>query len=314
MDTTVKRIRPADYELSTVQDNLAASLQQVLDFINKNGNAATGGASPQLTLSPLLQSVRGPGTPQSIQTPALLVHGDPSNSGQNVVTIGDPATATASAIGAQVGITGAVNIIGAVSIQGDTNVRGNTVFFNRAGNGFIITPPVAGPAFYVTNIGGSTATFIVNDDGSASSVKSISAPTFISNSGFKSVICLGEFWHTSAVANTAYQLQKAVVNTATGGNGLTPWAFKPPQPGSIVGLSLNQAGPVTGTNYLQIYKNGVNYYSWLAGTGGNGACFWTSFGKGILTFNAGDTLTAYHYNTASGNTQVECHATIEMSA
>ncbi len=222
---------------------------------------------------------------------------------------------TAPAVASTGAVTGAsLTVNGLSKLNGGTTVNGDVVIYPTTGNGVIITPPVAGPAFYVTNIGGSAATFIVYDDGTARSVKSMAAPTFTSDAGFKSVVCLGECWNNNAVGGTAYQLQKPVQNLNGGGLGLTPWVFKPSQSGSVVGLSLNQAGPITGINSLQIIKNGGLLYTWNAGAGSNNACFWVAFPKGQLPFNAGDTLTAWHYNSAAGNTQVECHATIELSA
>jgi hypothetical protein len=313
MDTSVKKIRPSNLELSQVQDNLAEAIQNLLDLVNSPN-------SPQMELSPLLQQLRGPGTPKTVQTPALRIHGDPSNSGMDVVTIGDVATSTAAAVSAQVGITGAVNINGAIStagtvnIGGTTTIRGHVNIFPSGSNGVIITPPVAGPAFYVTNIAGTSARFVVNDTGAVSSADNMSAATMTSSAGFKTVIHAGTHWNTAGTANSLNGLNFPVVNVANGGNGTTQFIYKWSHPGSVVGASLNQAGPVTGTNYLQILKNGSLLYTWTAGAGGNNATFWGAFSKGTITFAAGDTMTCNHSVNTAGNTQTNVYLTLEMAA
>jgi hypothetical protein len=319
MDTSVKKIRPSNLELSQVQDNLAEAIQNLLDLVNSPN-------SPQMELSPLLQQLRGPGTPKTVQTPALRIHGDPSNSGMDVVTIGDVATSTAAAVSAQVGITGAVNINGAIStagtvnIGGTTTIRGHVNIFPSGSNGVIITPPVAGPAFYVTNIAGTVANFLVNDTGDSQTqgnftgYKTITGTNVVSNAGFKTVVHAGTHWNSAYGANGINPIQQPVVNGNGGGLGTTPFLMKWSHAGSVVGASLNQAGPLVGTNYLQILKNGSLVYTWTCGTGGNNATFWGSFAKGAIPFAAGDTMTVNHYVSVSGNTQVTVYLTLEMAA
>jgi hypothetical protein len=103
---------------------------------------------------------------------------------------------------------------------------------------------------------------------------------------------------------------------ALGGAGSTPFQMKFTHNGSIVGATLNQAGPNNGPHVLMIYKNGALAYSWIAGSGANNSTFWAQFPKNTagLTFLAGDTLTTYYRSTIAGNSQVLAHLTIEMVA
>lgn len=307
MQTSVKKIRPSDFELSQVQDNLAEAIQQLLDLVNKPG-------SGQMELSPLLQRLRGPGTPQSVKTPALRIHGDPSKSGVDTVTIGDPATATASAIGAQIGITGALTLtgplsmIGILSVIGQLLMTGNSVFRPTSAQGVVVVPVDTGVGFAVRNPANTGNVFSVSGAGVALS------SSFSSDRGFKTVISCGKYWNSAYPANIAVQTYEAVVNGSGGGNGTTPFIYRWSHPGSVVGMSLNQAGPISGVNYLAVYKNGAVAYTWTAGAGSYNTSFTTSFNKAAIPFAANDVMTVFHSNSAAGNTQITAYLTLEMAA
>ena len=152
MDISVKRIRPSDYELSTVQDNLADPVDQLLAKANGTAN------NSQIILSPKLQQLYGAGTPYSIQAPALQVNGDLQNTGGTSVVIGTPATATTSQLNANTIIYGSVNIFGPVTsangfksilnvggVWGSSITEGvfyqtQQVVYNYTNNGFGGTP------------------------------------------------------------------------------------------------------------------------------------------------------------------------------
>ena len=292
MDSQVKRIGTKDYELSAVQDNLASALQQVLDHLNQN----TGGTVPsQITLSPLLDQPRGPGTAKVLKAPALLVHGDASASAGNSVVFGDVATATAAQVSCNVGIYGNLNVTGATYLRGNVNV------FPSTANGFIITPPVAGPAFYVTNTAGSVATFIVTDTGavtaidSITSAKTVTGANVVSNSGFKSYVDLGTQWRQSTQGGIV-RSYRPVVNTTNSGMAYVVANAYMPFSGSIVGISALMTNTITADVTLQVFKNNIG--------GVTGQIIDTSgikannnippgpitFAKGAFPFNAGDYL------------------------
>lgn len=311
MDTTVKRIRPRDYELSTVQENLATVLQQVLDYLNKPGESKTG---QQADLAPLLERLRGPGTPQSLKTPALVVHGDAANTGTDVIRIGDPATATASAIGAQVGIIGSMNLtgplsmIGILSVIGQLVMTGNSIFRPTSAQGVVIVPADAGVGFAVRNPADTGNLFSVSGSGPAL-VSSIS-----SDRGFKQIISAGTYWNSAYTANTSVQLFQPVINANGGGAGTTPFSFPWPFPGSVLAISMNQAGFISGTNFFAIYKNGAVAYTWTAGAGGFNTPYRITFAKNAIPFAVGDVMTCFYSNSVSGNTQISAHLTLEMAA
>lgn len=326
MEKAVKRIRPVDFELSQVQDNLAECIQQLLDSLN-------GTAAAQFILSPLLEQLRGAGTPYSVKTPALQVKGrkdGQTQPGQPTVVIGDPSSTSNN---------------GVVSPQKDafTTHYGKVVFVGSpyTDDGVVIVPQVAGTIIRIPTLDGVGTTFFMLADGTTylrgsfsnngpvnlggdtaitgtlNVGQTVTSPNFNSFAGFKNTVCCGTWWNTQYQANTLVQLQVAVVNQAAlGGPGNTPFCMKFTHNGSIVGMTLNQAGPNPTPHTLFIYKNGVLSYTWLAGSGGANATFWAQFPKGTagLTFLAGDTLTTFYRTTGNGNVQILAHLTIEMVA
>lgn len=142
----------------------------------------------------------------------------------------------------------------------------------------------------------------------------VAAPSFSSAAGFKTTVSCGKYWHSAYPANTTVQLLEPVINGNGGGAGTTPFVYPCAFAGSVVGLVMNQAGPITGINYLAVYKNGALAYFWTAGAGANNTPFRTTLAKGQVPFTATDTLTVFHSNSAGGNTQISAHLVLEMSA
>lgn len=289
MDSTVKKIVPADQDLSRIQDNLAAPLQQLLDFVNGSGSQG------QAELLPALSAVAVGNASQNVVTPALIAHGrtdGPYKPNQPTVILGDPATANVAQRDSCLFSYGQIVAMGSKVLA----------------DGFVIVPQVAGAAFRTTNVGGTANAFIIDDAGNVTA-RSLSLIT-----GMKSILPVGAYWNSSYTASANVQLLYTVANATGGGVGNTPVILKPEYAGSIVGMSLNQAGNVTGTNFLLIYKNGANSFVWNAGIGNNNSTFWAVFAKGTpaLTFAPGDTLAVYFQNSAAGNCQVSAHLTVEM--
>jgi hypothetical protein len=281
-----------------VQDNLANAIQQLLDFAN-------GTASPQTVLAPIMQQLQGVGTAYSVKTPALTVKGRPDGPfqvNQPTILLGEPQQTTANA---------------QTISQKDMQIfsYGQIVAFGSRvqQDGFVIIPYVPGAAFRVAPNNSSNA-FVVNYDGTAGCSGNFTAPSYTNGNGFKNTIPVGAYWNTSYTASANVQLQQAVMNAANNAVGVTPFIWKFTHAGSITGMSMNQAGSTTGTNYLLIYKNGVNVYVWNAGVGTGNATFWAAFAKNAIAFAAGDTLTCFFQNTAAGNTQVSAHLTLELAA
>lgn len=191
-----------------------------------------------------------------------------------------------------------------------TVAGGKTFLQNATGQADVLTvvPTIAGQAMKITNVSNTAIVMGVQADGTTY------ATTFISGNGFPSVLDAGQYWNSNAAANTQYQTQKSVVNTNGLAMGLTPFVYKFPRAGSIVGYSLNQAGAVAGGNLLQYLRNGTALGVLNVGTGNNGAAFWNTHGKGAYPFAAGDTLTVTTGNTAAGNLQASILITIELSA
>lgn len=318
MDTSVKRIRPTNLELSQVQDNLAECIQQLLDFAN-------GNADLQAVLEPALEQLRGPGTPYSLRSPALVVHGDKSNSGKDVVTIGDPATESAPAVPAQVGVIGKVSVEGPVTLKGnvdatgnyafngDVSGNGNFFFKSRTGDGFVISPNVAGASFFVTNVGNTVPVFIVYDTGQTIIAGPTSAPTFISNNGFKAIVPMGHYYHTSYPGGQRNTVE-AIVNQVTNGANYKTARFVAPRKGSVTAIMVDLEFAVNARTDAGVLVNGnlIVYPSIMAANVAKGA---VNYPKGVVPFNAGDVLTCYlGWNAAPINACAKVNLEVELGA
>jgi hypothetical protein len=292
MDSQVKRIRLKDYELSAVQDNLAGSLQQVLDHLNQNTSSAS---SSQLTLAPLVKQPRGPGTAKSLQSPALLVHGDASASPGNSVVFGDVATATAAQVGCNVGIYGNLNVTGATTHNGDLTVNGNTVFRNRTDGGVCIVPLASTTAFYTTNAGNSAIQFSVSDNGSATSRGTVTANNFTSVvGGFKTHVNMGTQWRQTGQGGV-FRSVSPLSRTDTNGSTSTVCAHVMPFAGSIVGIDFVLDRTIAADITVQVFKNTLLTTGQIIDVMGIKAGYSTplgpiTFAKGTYPFNAGDYL------------------------
>ena len=202
-----------------------------------------------------------------------------------------------------------LNTAGVSTLVGDVNVQGNFTVNTRTGNGVVIVPAGGSPAFYITNPAGNQALFIVYADGTFVCQGATSA------NGFKTAIDIGAVWNTSATAGSYYGTSKVVMNSANNSFGSTPFYFKFPFPGSIVGWSMNNAGPDLGTLGLRYYRNGTQIANPLTSSGGgNNATFWNTHPKGQYPFAAGDTLTVTLGCSNAGNFQASAQLTLEMSA
>lgn len=293
MDSTVRRIRPKDYELSVVQDNLADAIQQVLDFLKQPNESKP---SAQAELTPLLERAQGPNAPESFKAPALVVHGDATNSGQYSVVIGDPASAVAAQIGAN------VLLCGNLAIRLPTS------------GGVAFVPSSPGAVFYTTNIGNSASMSTIDENGNIWSRNSITATNVVSNTGFRASIYMGGYWTTTYGAGYVGQCMHAVRNQSTGVIGETPSQRPMSGPGSILAISANQAGSIGGTTSVLVYKN---YQPWIPSTPiGSGQSPYAPlvFPKGRYTFARNDVITVYFVTDASGNTQLSCHLDVEYGA
>lgn len=293
MDSSIKRIRPKDYELSVVQDNLADVLQQVLDYLNRQ---ASDKASAQAELAPLLQQLRGPGTPQSFQKPALIVHGDPSNSGNESVIIGDPVSASAAQASAHV------------------VVYGNLVVRPPSGGGLALVPSGPGALLYTSNIGNDFPTSSIDEIGNIWSRNTISATNIVSSTGFRASIYMGGYWTTTYSAGYMGACMHPVRNQSNGTLGETPSQRPVSTSGSILAIIVNQAGSIGGTTSVLVYKN---YQPWIPSTPvGSGQSPYAplTYPKGRYTFVRNDVITIYLVTNASGNTQLTCHLDVEYGA
>jgi hypothetical protein len=289
MDSKVKRIRPKDYELSTVQDNLANAVDQLL-----KGSSSSSTTSP-LVLSPTAKSLAGPGSTQVLDQPALLVHGDKTASSGNSVVFGDVATAAAAQVGCNVGIYGNLNVTGATTHNGDLAVNGNTVFRNRSDGGVAIVPLANTTAFYTTNAGNSAVQFSVSENGSATSRGTITANNFTSLvGGFKTHINMGTQWRQTTQGGI---LRSAAVlsRTDTNGSTSTVCAHVMPFAGSIVGIDFMMDRTLAADVTVQVFKNTLGTTGQIIDVMGIKAGFQTpspsiTFAKGTYAFNAGDYL------------------------
>lgn len=316
MDKSVKRIRPKDYELSTVQDNLANPLQQVLEFINGNKNSA------QIELSPLLQRLRGPGTPQSIQTPALLVHGDSSNSGGNTVVLGDAPTANAAQIGCNVGLYGNLNLYGASVLTGALTVVGSTVFRGNVSivaglNAFsVMSQDSSNPAsvvMFMQNYQGN-ANWALCQDGSVTAQGTQTATSFVSGVGFKSMLPMGGFWNTNYPGGILFTQQVIRQTGNLGAASTIAQKETMASAGSVTAITVSLDTAVNATMQAGVYKNGAQiYYGTIAAANVTKGVIKIS--KGAVPFAQGDVLTcAFGFSASGVNTAAQLNFEIELGA
>lgn len=224
------------------------------------------------------------------------------------------AVAMGAATIASATINGAVQVVGqltanALNVLGDVNIiNGNLTVKTRTGNGVVIVPAGGSPAFYITNPAGTAALFLVYSDGTFYCQSANSA------NGFKSVVKFGGYWNTAPGANNTFAFGDTVQNVQNSSMGFTPFYEKMTHSGSIVGLSVNEAGPNVATKTIYVYKNNAELFRWTTGAGGNNATFWTAFGKGAYAFVAGDTINIYGSVGSTANTQLTGYITYELSA
>lgn len=206
-------------------------------------------------------------------------------------------------------IIGSAIVNGSFNVNGDTVLLGNFYCRTRTGNGFVITPgPGTNPTFYITNYANNDALVLVDATGN------LSAVSLSSRAGIKQTFDVGNVWNTSATNGGYYGTQKCVFNIANSSFGSTPYVKKFTHPGSIVGWTINNAGPDLGVLGLRYYRNGTLIANPLtSGGGGNNATFWGTHGKGVYAFAAGDTLTVTLGCSANGNFQCSAELTVEMA-
>jgi hypothetical protein len=289
MDKNVKTIRPADEELSRVQDNLAATLQQVLDWIAKKDSAASGTGSTgsgNLAVNGTL-SVTGASTLKNTNTDgltanSLAVNGDEHITGQLTV---DGAT----------NAKGGLNVTGSSALAGDVTVTGNTIFRNRTDGGVAIVPLANTTAFYTTNAGNSLVKFTIDDAGTVVSRGTITANNFVSLvGGFKTHVNMGTQWRQTTQGGV---LRSAAVlsRTDTNGSTSTVCAHVMPFAGSIVGIDFVLDRTIAADITVQVFKNTLGTTGQIIDVMGVKAGNSTplgpiSFAKGTYPFNAGDYL------------------------
>lgn len=280
MDKTVKAIRPADLDVSQIQDNHNSLLQQILDFLNGN-NAG------QLQLVTATKPGPNNNPPKVIDKPALVIHGEPSRVGPSLV-IGDAATAQKPALSADIRITG------------------NIVHKTTAVNGYIINPFDTGPTFYVTNVAGNSALFIVYGDGT------ILCQGINSASGFKQTINMGSYWNTGTAGGQNFFTQTPIINVNGGQTGYITRKWTAPRPGSMTGVSVNMNNSVSGNLGWVIYKNGISQGQAIVNAGQ--VTGYNQFPKGQLPFTTGDVFTCQINLPAGINFAGQCDLEIETGA
>lgn len=129
-------------------------------------------------------------------------------------------------------------------------------------------------------------------------------------SGSTFVLNMGHYWNSNAPANTMAQTQLAVVNVANNGNGLTPYSWTASGAGSVLGISMYDAGPAGGSHSVQIGVNGVSAQTVVMGSGANN---FNAQQPANVTFAQNDQVTAWVTCSNAGNTQSQVAFTIKLN-
>jgi hypothetical protein len=294
VDNNVPKLQPRDPELARIQNNLANTLQGVLD---KQSGAAAGTA----TLAPVMQQVRGRGTPYTVKVPALKISGRPDGPfvpSQPTIVWGDAKRTSAT---------------GVVTPQRDVELfsYGQAVFFGSAvtTDGFILIPQVAGSAFRIAPNNASTC-FQVNFDGSTTCAGPVTAPSVVSAAGFKCWLPPLSYWNPGYTGGSQFMVLPLA--QANGTASTTPWVFPCVRPGSLTGISVSHAGVFALTCSVSVYKNGQVLYSGNVTSGS--ATGYIAFTKGAYPFLSGDVLTCLILYSANGNVCTQVYLEVEEGA
>jgi hypothetical protein len=161
--------------------------------------------------------------------------------------------------------------------------------------------------------------FMLYEDGSAFARGTITAPSFVSTSGFKSHIPLGTHWRQTTQGGVQRTIEP-VVNTTNNGlawivsNRVMPFA------GSVVGIIIMLDRTISADVTVQVYKNDMS---------GTGAAFIDlmgvrsfhntpiapiTFAKGSYPFNAGDYLGMGCYISTGYVFVATCGVIVEFGA
>lgn len=294
MDRAVKRIRPADYELSQIQDNLGNVLQQVLDRIH---GADSSGVT--IEVSPVLEQRNPAVQRKSVKTPALFVRGREDGGfqiNQPTIQFGEPQTKNAQ---------------GGLDLQKDSELFsfGQIVAFGSqvSSDGFVVIPQVAGPAFRIAPNNAATC-FQVNSDGSAGCTGSFNAASVISAQGFKSWLPPAHYWNPN-YPGQPQTLVVPVVQTANGTASTVPWGINMPRAGSVTGISVVHSGASNLVCSVSIVRNGSQIVTANISNGVSSGSL--AFPKGLVPFAAADYLSA-RVNYSAANINVCTQVAIEV--
>lgn len=258
-------------DASRVRDNIVTALQPVLDFL---GQYFTPGNDGSLTIPRAVNATAG------VTTTALTA---------NQATVNGPLTGVS------------------IALSGNLAVYG-TAFFKAPGiNGFVIQPGAVGPAFYVTNLAGNAALFVVYSDGGMSSVGQISGASVVSNVGFRHVLDMGTYWTNNYPGGIVSTVE--FINNGSSTLSLVKRHVMM-SAGSVTGLSLRLNGSVSAAAQVVLFINGTQLAAPIVIAAG-GLKGYASYAKGTFKFVAGDELTCGINFGATGINQ-SMHADFEV--
>lgn len=264
-------------DASRVRDNIVTALQPVLDFLGQYFIAGNDGS---LTVQ------RPISAPLGINTGALV-----GTQG----TINGPLTAAMA------------------TINGQFFVNGTAYFKAPSTNGVVIQPGAAGVAFYVTNVAGTAANFLVYDTGAVVSNGSFTGPSFVSSAGFKQTVKMGQYYHTSYPGGQKNTVEP-LYNIANGAMNSKVARHIAPRAGSITAIMVDNETPVNATCDVGVAINGTQivYPRLMAANAGKGTF---TYAKGAVPFNAGDTITCLcGFGAASITVAITVSFEIEVGA
>jgi hypothetical protein len=261
------------------------------------GTLGVSGASTLASLSATSISASGTLSASGTSTLAAVNASNVSASG----TLSASGASTLAAVSAtNVSASGTLSVSGATTLAAATStatVQAKNLTLTSGGGGVLTFADGTTMATAASGTGGGTGT-----GGGVSGVGGIPS---------RSVVFMGTFWNNAYTANTSNNTYHATLNTNGNSLGATGAPFRFDIAGAVVGYSLSQAGPITGNNTIQLYKNGTAYGAAFSAGSGAGAMFGDKFANSVYTFAAGDVLTAYVSNASGGNTQVSLHLTVE---
>jgi len=272
---SVKALITSTPDATRIADGLSSALQPVLNFLNTTFDSAADNS---------LRIAKNVAFLGNVVINGKLTMSDIA--ANNVTVNGMLSAAGAATLGAGLTVTGLT------TVRGDTSFIGSMTNWVPANASSVFVPAAAGVTLYATNVGNTSATFAVRDTGAVyargglAADDVISAPSFISSAGFKSVVSLGTYYNTATAGGQNFRTVDVIMSANANQLAYIYRKWGAPRPGSLTAISVVMNNAVPANLGWQIEKNGVLITQCVVPA--NKTVASVTINKGVLPFVAGD--------------------------